>query len=71
MSTRDEDWLLRYCVALDAGNFDLLGEILTRAETDPGLEAAIMGMHQRFDSNESWTQQFQAYRQQLQGKEAR
>jgi hypothetical protein len=64
-----DDWLLRYAIALDAGNFDLLGEILEMAKTVPGLEAAITGMHQRFDSNESWTQQLQAYRRELQGKE--
>jgi len=68
MSLQNEDWLLRYCIALDAGDFDRLGEVLEQAQTIPGLEEAIVGMHQRFDSNESWTQQLQAYRKPFQGK---
>jgi hypothetical protein len=58
----EEDPLLRYCVALDAGSFDQLGEVLALAKTDPGLEAAIAGIHQRFDSNESFTEQLRRQR---------
>jgi hypothetical protein len=57
--------LLRYCIALDAGNFDALGEVLEQAQRIPGLDEAITGMHQRFDANESWTRQLQMYREQL------
>ncbi len=63
-----QDLLLAYCIALDAGNFDRLGEVLSQAQTEPGLEAAIAGIHQRFDSGESWTEQLQAYREQMQEK---
>ncbi len=69
MSIQNDDVLLRYCVALDAGNFDLLGEVLALAQTIPGLEEAIASLHQRFDSHESFSLQLQTYRQELQEKE--
>ena len=68
MSVQPEDWLLRYCLALDAGDFDRLGTVLEQAQTLPGLEEAIAGMHQRFDSHESWTRQLLTYRKSLQEK---
>jgi hypothetical protein len=61
----NDDWLLRYCIALDAGNFDALGEVIEQAKSVPGLYESIEAMHRRFDSNESWTQQLQAYRKPL------
>jgi hypothetical protein len=57
-----QDVLLRYCVALDAGNFDLLGEVLELAKAEPGLEEAIVGIHARFDSNENFTEQLRRQR---------
>ena len=57
-----QDALLRYCIALDAGDFDALGEVLDLAKTEPGLDQAIAGIHQRFDSNESFTKQLQRQR---------
>ena len=58
----DQDTLLRYCIALDAGDFDVLGEVLELAKAEPGLDQAIAGIHQRFDSNESFTEQLQRQR---------
>jgi hypothetical protein len=63
-----QDLLLAYCIALDAGNFDRLARVLEQAQADPGLEAALLGLHTRFDTNESWTAQLQAYREQMQEK---
>ncbi|HET8851703.1 MAG TPA: hypothetical protein VFN02_04195 [Ktedonobacteraceae bacterium] len=57
-----QDVLLRYCIALDAGDFDALGEVLEQASAEPGLDQAIAGIHQRFDSNESFTEQLQRQR---------
>lgn len=65
MADQQQDVLLRYCLALDAGNFDDLGKVLEMAQKDEGLEAALSGIHARFDSSESWVQQLQAYRQQM------
>lgn len=64
-----EDVLLKYAVALDAGNFDGIAEVLKQAETDEGLETSILALHARYDSNESFTEQLLCTRQQLQ-KEA-
>lgn len=60
------DTLQRYCLALDIGNFDEIGAIWEKIhqDRDTGLEAAIMGLHSRFDSNESFTAQLAAVRNQ-------
>jgi hypothetical protein len=63
-----QDLLLAYCVALDAGDFDRLGDVLEQAQSVPGLAEAIEGIHTRFDTSESWTAQLQTYRQQMQEK---
>jgi len=52
-----EDPLLKYTVACDAGNFDVIGEVLAEAEKDEGLATAILALHLRFDSNEEITGQ--------------
>jgi hypothetical protein len=48
-----------YTEALDRGDFEALGRLLEQnCETgDTGLEAAIDFIHQRFDTNESFTTQ--------------
>ncbi len=61
-----EDILLKYAVALDAGNADGIAEVLKQAETDEGLETSIMALHARYDSNESFTEQLQRTRHALQ-----
>jgi hypothetical protein len=66
-----QDLLLAYCIALDAGNFDRLGEVLEQAQSVPGLAEAIAGIHTRFDAGESWTEQLQAHREQMQEKVSR
>lgn len=60
------DPLLAYCVALDANDADRTAAILLRAETDAGLESAIVGIHHRFDSTESFTAQLQRERESYQ-----
>ncbi len=39
-----------------------LERCLNEASTEPGLDQAIAGIHQRFDSNESFTEQLQRQR---------
>ena len=65
----NKDALLRYCTALDAGNFEEVGIILEQAQHDEALEAAIIALHARLDSQESFTQQLQRIREQLQEQE--
>jgi hypothetical protein len=66
--TGKPDPLLQYAVALDAGNFDVLSQVLHQAETDEGLMDAISVLHGRFDSNESFTQQLLSTRGEWEGK---
>lgn len=51
------DPLLAYCVALDAGDFDRVAAILRQAETDAGLIEAIQGIRRRFGYEETATTQ--------------
>lgn len=61
------DPLLAYAIALDANNPEQVLEVLKLAETDTGLESAIFTIHQKFDSDESFTKQLLHIRQQLEG----
>ncbi len=65
----NKDALLRYCIALDAGNFDEVGTLLEQAQHDEALETAIIALQARLDSQESFTQQLQRIREQLQEQE--
>lgn len=49
--SRDNDALL-YLLALDKGNFDTLGQVLQRAETDPKLEQIIFAIHKELAEEE-------------------
>ncbi len=60
------DVLMRYCIARDARNYQVLFEILEVAVTNPGLEAAISSLRMRFGSNKAWTPQLLLYRKQFQ-----
>ena len=60
------DVLLRYCMAMDAGDVHLLVNILDFAVLNPGLYAAISALHRRFGIKKTWTQQLLSYRKQFQ-----
>ena len=64
MSERN-DVLMRYCIARDTGNYQVLFEILEVAVTNPGLEAAISSLRLCFGSNTTWTEQLLSYRKQF------
>ncbi len=66
MLEQRNDVLMRYCIARDAGNYQVLFEILELAVTNPGLQAAISSLRLRFGCNRPWTQQLLLYRKQFQ-----
>jgi len=62
-----QDLLLLYAIGLDAGNFNQIEAVIHLAEIDDTLYEAMMGLHARFDSNESFTRQLLQLREAEQG----
>lgn len=67
-NTTPPDPLLQYALALDAANFDGIGAVLQQAQSDESLYNAIEALHNRFDSNESFTEQLQRARGEWEGR---
>lgn len=65
-----KDILLQYTLALDRGDFEALIRLCEQARDIPGLEDAIDGLHLRFDSHESFTEQLRQLRSRLDGQQA-